>query len=61
MSLPEVIKLLTNSIAMPYKVVQTVLGIASIFIEAASDNLSKCEIMGGGDEEGLEEVSQAML
>ena len=61
MSLHKVIELLTNSIAMPYKVIQTVLGIASIFIEAVSDNLSKHEIMGGGDEEGLKEASQAML
>ena len=53
MHLHEVIELLTNSIAVPYKVVQMVLGVASIFIEATSDNLSEHEIMGGGDEEGL--------
>ena len=53
MSLHEVIELLVNLIAAPYEVVQTMLGIASIFLEAMSDNLSKCEIMGGGDEEGL--------
>ena len=29
------------------------LSVTSIFVEAASDNLSECEIMGGGDEEGL--------
>ena len=53
MSLHEVIELLANSIAMLHEVVQTVLSVASIFIEATSDNLSECEIMGGGDEEGL--------
>ena len=53
MGLHEVIELLMNLIAAPYEVVQTVLGIASILIEAMSDNLSEHEIMGGGDEEGL--------
>ena len=53
MSLHEVIKLSMNSIAAPYEVIQTVLSIASIFIEAMSDNLSEHKIMGGGDEEGL--------
>ena len=53
MSLHEVIELLTNSIVMPHEVVQMALSIASIFIEAAGDNLSEHEIMGGGDEEGL--------
>ena len=53
MSFHEVIELLVNSIVAPYEVIQTVLGVASIFIEAMSDNLSKGEIMGGGDEEGL--------
>ena len=53
MSLHEVVELFTNLIAVPYKVVQMALSIALIFVEAMSDNLSECEIMGGGDEEGL--------
>ena len=53
MGLHEVIKLLANLIAVPYEVVQMVLGVVSIFIEAASDNLSEHEIMGSGDEEEL--------
>ena len=53
MSLHEVVELFANTIAVPYEVIQTVLSVASIFIEATSDNLSECEIMGGGDEEGL--------
>ena len=53
MSLHEVVKLFVNSIAVPYEVVQMVLSVTSIFIEATSNNLSECEIMGGGDEEGL--------
>ena len=53
MSLHKVIELLANLIVAPYEVIQTVLGVASIFIEAMSDNLSKREIMGGGHEEGL--------
>ena len=50
MSLHEVIKLFVNPIAVPYEVVQMALSIALIFVEATSDNLSECEIMGGGDE-----------
>ena len=50
MSLHEVVELFANPIAAPYEVVQMALGIAPIFIEAMSDNLSECEIMGGGDE-----------
>ena len=53
MSLHKVIELLTNSITMLHEVIQMALSIASIFIEAASDNLSEHKIMGGGDEEGL--------
>ena len=53
MSFHKVIELFTNLIAVPYEVVQMVLSVASIFVEAMSDNLSECEIMGGGDEEGL--------
>ena len=53
MSLHEVVELFMNSIAAPYEVVQTVLSVASIFVEATSNNLSEHEIMGGGDEEGL--------
>ena len=53
MSLHEVIKLLANSIATLHEVIQMALSVASIFIEAASNNLSEHEIMGGGDEEGL--------
>ena len=53
MSLHEVIELFANSIVVPHEVVQTVLSVASIFIEATSDNLSEREIMGGWDEEGL--------
>ena len=53
MSLHKVIELSANLIAVPYEAVQMVLSVASIFIEAMSDNLSEHEIMGGGDEEGL--------
>ena len=53
MSLHEVVELFANPIATPYEVIQTVLSVVSIFIEAMSDNLSEREIMGGGDEEGL--------
>ena len=53
MSLHEVIQLLTDSTVMLHEVVQMALSVASIFIEAMSDNLSECEIIGGGDEEGL--------
>ena len=53
MSLHEVVELFTNPIAAPYEVIQTVLSIVPIFVEAMSNNLSECEIMGGGDEEGL--------
>ena len=53
MSLHKVIKLFTNSIVVPYEVVQMVLSIMLIFVETMSDNLSEREIMGGGDEEGL--------
>ena len=53
MSLHEVVELFANPIVAPYEVIQMVLSVASIFIEAMSDNLSECEIMGGGDKEGL--------
>ena len=53
MSLHELIELLMNSIATLHKVVQTMLSITSILIEAPRDNLSECKVMGGGDEEGL--------
>ena len=53
MSLHEVVELFVNLIAVPYEVIQMVLSVASIFVEATSDNLSEREIMGGGDEEGL--------
>ena len=61
MGLHEVIELLANLITVPYKVVQTVLSVAPIFVEATADNLSKREVMGSGDEEGLQEASQTML
>ena len=50
MSLHEVMELFANPISAPYEVIQMALSIVSIFIEAMSDNLSECEIMGGGDE-----------
>ena len=53
MSLHEVIELLVNLIAASYEVIQTVLSVASIFIEATRDNLSERKIMGGGAEEGF--------
>ena len=61
MGLLEVIELFANSIMVPYEVIQTVLSVAPIFIEATADNISKCEVMGSGDEEGLQESSQTML
>ena len=61
MGLHEVIELLANLITAPYKVVQMVLSVASIFIETTADNLPKREVMGSGDEEGLQEASQTML
>ena len=39
-----------TSIMVIHKVIQMALSIAPIFVEATSDNLSECEIMGGGDE-----------
>ena len=53
MSLQEANELLANLIEMLHEVVQMALSVASIFIEAVSDNLSEREIMGGGNEEGL--------
>ena len=61
MGLHEVIELLANSIMVPYEVVQMVLSVAPIFIETMADNLPKCEVMGSGDKEGLQEASQTML
>ena len=61
MGLREVIKLLANSITVRYKVVQAVLSVAPIFVETMADNLPKREVMGSGDEEGLQEASQTML
>ena len=61
MSLHEVIELFANMIMVPYEVVQMVLSIAPIFVEAMADNLSEHEVMGSGDKEGLQEVSQTML
>ena len=61
MGLYEVIELFANSIMAPYEVVQMVLSVASIFVEAMANNLSKREVMGSGDEEGLQEASQTML
>ena len=61
MGLHEVIELFANSITAPYEVIQTVLSITPIFVEATADNLSKRGVMGSGDEEGLQEVSQTML
>ena len=53
MSLHEVIELLANSITTLHEIVLVALSITSIFIEAVSDNLSECEVVGSGDEEGL--------
>ena len=61
MGLHEVIELFTNTITVPYEVIQMVLSVAPIFIEATADNLSKREVMGSGDEEGFQEASQTML
>ena len=61
MGLHKVIELFANSIVAPYEVVQMVPSVAPIFIEATTDNLSEHEVMGGGDEEGLQEASQTML
>ena len=61
MSLHKVIKLFTKTITVPYEVVQMVLSVAPIFVEATADNLPKREVMGSGDEEGLQEASQTML
>ena len=61
MGLHEVNELFVNSITAPYEVVQMVLSVASIFVVATADNLSKREVMGSGDEEGLQEASQTML
>ena len=61
MGLQEVIELFANSIMVPYEVVQMVLSVTPIFVEAMTDNLSEREVMGGGDEEGLQEESQTML
>ena len=54
MGLYEVIELLPNMITASHKVIQTVLSIAPIFVEAMGDDLPKCEVMGSGDEEGLQ-------
>ena len=61
MGLHEVIELFANTITMPYEVVQMVLSVTPIFVEATADNLSKHEVMGSGGKEGLQEVSQTML
>ena len=61
MGLHEVIELFSNLIMMPYEVVQMVMSVAPIFVEAMANNLSKREVMGSGDEEGLQEASQTML
>ena len=61
MGLHEVIELLVNSITAPYEVVQMMLSVAPIFIETMANNLPKHEVMGSGDEEGLQEASQTML
>ena len=61
MGLHEVIELLAKSITVRYEVVQTVLSVAPIFVETTANNLPKHEVMGSGDEEGLQEASQTML
>ena len=58
MGLHEVIELFANSITVPCEVVQMVLSVTPIFIEAMADNLSKREVMGSRDEEGLQEASK---
>ena len=40
----EVIELFANTITAPYEVVQMVLSITPIFVEAMANNLSKCEV-----------------
>ena len=61
MGLYEVIKLLANSITVRHEVVQSVLSVALILVETMADNLPEHEVMGSGDEDGLQEVSQTML
>ena len=61
MGLHKVIELLANSITVSYEVVQTMLSVTPIFIETMANNLPKHEVMGSGDEEGLQEASQTML
>ena len=61
MGLHEVIELLANSVTVRDKILQSVLSVAPIFVEATCDNLPKREVMGSGDKEGLQEVSQTML
>ena len=57
----KVIELLANSVTVHYEVVQSVLSVTPIFIETMPNNLPKCEVMGSGDKEGLQEASQTML
>ena len=61
MGLHKVIKLLANSIMVHYEVIQMVLSAAPIFVETMANNLPKREVMGSGDEEGLQEAFQTML
>ena len=49
----EVIELLANSVTVRHEVVQPVLSIVPIVVEATPNYLPKCEVMRDGDKEGL--------
>ena len=61
MGLYEVIELLVNSVMAHDEIVQSVLSVALIFIQAMHNNLPKQEVMGSRHKEGLQEASQTML
>ena len=61
MGLYEVIKLLANLIMVCHEVIQSVLSVTPMLVETTADNLPEHEVMGSGDEEGLQEASQTML
>ena len=53
-------ELLANSITMCDKIIQPVLSVAPIFVQATCHDLPEQEVMGGWDQEGLQEASQTM-
>ena len=57
----QAIELLSNSIAVCDEIVQPMLNVTPIFIQAPCHDLPEREAMGGRDQEGLQEVSQTML